>query len=252
MATQPQIAEQPEQDPLLRCAERINASLSGVFSRIDRLSQATLQIWRGLPSAPSARDMVAGVRPLIDKTLRDADGLLQGGGIILEPGTLQDKEMYAEWRCLNQAGRITQLALSFNRKSESYYDYRNMPWFTRPQQSGRSSITGPYIDLYGQDMNILTFTSPLHLDGRFIGIAGIDIISSRFEAILIAHLVRLPHEALIISEEDRVIAANSAGFVAGELFGQGGFHGGQSRRIEIGEGRARWGLIEYAKTGQTN
>jgi len=237
----------PEQDPLLRCALRINASLNRVFSRIDNIAQATLQIWQRLATTPSARDIVAGIRPLIDQTLHDADGQLQGGGIILEPGTLQDKAMYAEWRCLNQAGRITQLALSFNRKSESYYDYRNMPWFTRPQQTGRSSVIGPYIDLYGQDMNILTFSSPLHLDGRFIGIAGIDIISSRFEAILITHLLQLPHEALIISEEDRVIATNSADYLAGEILRQGSHHHAPSRRIAISPNHARWGVIEYGK-----
>ena len=80
----------------------------------------------------------------------------------------------------------------------------------RPKNTGSNVVVGPYVDLYGADMYIMTFSLPIHVDGRFVGIAGADIALHRFERILLSSLIKMENEALIVSEEGRIIAANTA------------------------------------------
>ncbi|MCP8465388.1 cache domain-containing protein [Pseudomonas sp. ZM23] len=60
-----------------------------------------------------------------------------------------------------------------------------MPWFARPRSTGRPSVVGPSVDLYGTDLYILVFFVPIQVDGRFIGVAGADIALHEFEAVLL-------------------------------------------------------------------
>ncbi|WP_027897346.1 cache domain-containing protein [Zestomonas thermotolerans] len=234
-----------QRDELFECAKRIDASLSNIFAGINELRDAAARLWQNLSSGqPSSRD-IATLRPLMDRRLTAARGLLQGTGVVLSPGVVQDKDLYLEWRHLNQLGRIAQLGLNFNRSSESFYDYRDKPWFAGPRDTGDSVVAGPYVDLYGQDMYILTFASPIRVDGRFVGIAGADVALNRFENVLVSSLVRLPHEALIVSDEGRVVAANTANWAVGDL-ARNAFERSSNpgRIVELGEGCARWSLVE--------
>ena len=40
------------------------------------------------------------------------------------------------------------------------------------QPTGERAITGPYVDYLCTDQYTLTFTAPLVVDGRFLGVAG--------------------------------------------------------------------------------
>lgn len=243
------MATERQKDEFIECAERINASLGNIFAHIDELIAAVTAIWYELPSRRLTTRDLSPLRPLIDSKLSNSRNGLQGSGMILDPGALEDKEMHSEWRHLNHAGRITPLSLNFNHSSESYYDYRDMPWFARPRDTGNSVVIGPYVDLYGQDMYILTFASPVFIEGHFIGIAGADVALSRLESILIPSLVRLPRETLIVSDEGRVIAANTANWSAGEMAtSRSGRLDGNYRSVELGA--ARWNLVEHQQPRQ--
>ena len=54
-------------------------------------------------------------------------------------------------------------------------------------------------------------------EGRFIGVAGADLPLHQIERVLIRSLMRLPQEALLVSAEGRVIAANTADWSTGDL-----------------------------------
>jgi hypothetical protein len=92
-------------------------------------------------------------------------------------------------------------------------------------------------------MYIMTFSLPIHVDGRFVGIAGADIALHRFERILLSSLIKMENEALIVSEEGRIIAANTANWTVGDMA-----HQAMNRQetgcrvIELGEA-ARTGLL---------
>ncbi|MNO50084.1 Methyl-accepting chemotaxis protein PctA [compost metagenome] len=234
-------------DELNECAARINVSIGNIFEQIATLADEVIRIHTSLADGgrPMTSADLAPLRPLIENNLTQPGSCMQGSGVVLQPGTLQDRDMHLEWRHLGKGGRVVPLSLNFNRRSESYYDYRDMPWFSGPQQSGHAAVAGPYIDLYGQDMYILTFAMPILADGQFLGIAGADIALNRFERVLAPRLMRMSHEALIVTEEGRVLAANTANWPAGELASHG-FGAAQAgcRSVELGDGSAHWTLVE--------
>lgn len=231
-------------EELNACAQRIDVSISNIFARIDTLAEAVESIWRDANGAPLSSSDLARLRPLIEGGLTQPGACVEGFGVVLQPGVLQDKEMYLEWRQLGPGGRTVPLCLNFNRRCENFYDYCAMPWFAIPRDSGRSSVVGPYVDLYGQDMYILTFSRPLQVDGRFLGVAAADIALNRFERVVTAKLMRLEHEALILSSEGRVVAANTANFIAGEIASFGFSTDAGCQRASLAEQSAHWTLVQ--------
>ena len=166
--------------------------------------------------------------------------------MVLEPGVLTDCDMYCEWRHLVGEGRPAQLDLNFNRSSESYYNYRDMPWFTQPRENGKSVVEGPFIDLYGQDAYILTFSQALFSKDSFIGIAGADVDLGRFERILVPSLLNLNHEALLVNESGRVLATNNTRWLPGERFQDPEAGLDTERHVTpLAQDTANWCLVEY-------
>lgn len=66
-------------------------------------------------------------------------------------------------------------------------------------------------------MYVLTFTMPIYVEGRFIGVAGLDLSLHNVERLLVKSLMRLDHEAVLVSAEGRVIASNTANWMVGDL-----------------------------------
>lgn len=231
-------------DELNECAQRIDVSIGNIFAQIGTLAEAVDRTWREAAGKPVSSQDLASLRPLIETCLTQSGACLQGCGVVLQPGVLQDREMYLEWRQLGSGGRAVPLSLNFNRRCENFYDYRDMPWFASPRDNGRSSVVGPYVDLYGQDMYILTFSSPILVDGRFIGVAAADIALNRFERVVTAKLMHLDNEALILSREGRVVAANTANFIAGEMASVGFATDAHCLRAPLAEQSAHWTLVQ--------
>lgn len=204
---------------LQTCVDSVAAAIDGVFARLQMLEQQVRRIWAAHDAATgvlSRRDFKA-LRPLIEGHLRTSCDGLQGTGVVLEPGVLPDADMYLEWHQIHPNGRTSPLDLNFNCSSDRYYNYCDMPWFSLPRSSGKRVVVGPYIDLYGQDMYVLTFAQPINIQGKFIGIAGADIALDRFETVLMRALLKLDHEALLLTGQGRVVTANTARFGVGEL-----------------------------------
>lgn len=230
------------------CLAGIALAVNSVFARLEQVEQDVRGIFQQKISAQqpvTSKDLKA-LRPLLARLLENQNDALQGIGVVLEPGVLDDSDMYIEWRQINANGRITSLDLNFNRSSESYYNYLEMSWFAQPRSKGECAIAGPYVDLYGQDMYILTFALPIHIQGRFIGVAGADVALVRFESILLQALMPLPQEAVLVSEQGRVIAANNSNYVTGELVRQALTAAEiECQTIELGYTGVHWSLLQY-------
>ncbi len=202
------------------CLRGIEAALDGVFDDIERIASELERLWErqaALGKVPASGDLKP-LRTLADDLLTRDNRWVLGTGVVLEPGVLADCDMFCEWRHLVGEGKPAQLDLNFNRSSDSYYNYRDMPWFTQPRETGHRVVEGPYIDLYGQDAYILTFARPLHCRGDFLGIAGADVHLGRFERILVPGLLQLAHDALLVNASGRVVASNTPRWLPGERF----------------------------------
>lgn len=210
---------QPNLHPLQACAQRINASIGNVFAQLNQLVDGVRALWEEAEAAgrqPCSRDLEV-LRPKIDAHLLESRSCAYGAGVVLEPGVLADQEMYLEWRRLVGQQKTVPLRLNFNQRSENFYNYLGMPWFRVPRETGRSTVASPYVDLYGSDMYVMTFTTPIMVGDRFIGVAGADVPLHSFERVLARSLVRLEQDALVLSADGRVIASNTADWSVGEL-----------------------------------
>jgi hypothetical protein len=125
--------------------------------------------------------------------------------------------MHLQWWCRTQKEAIQPLKLNLNSRSDRFYDYLHMPWYTRPQQTRRPSIEGPFVDLYGTEQYIVAFSLPIFFDDRFIGVAAADISLHSLEPLLVRSLMRISNEALLLNAEGRVLAANTSSWLAGDL-----------------------------------
>ncbi|MET4163372.1 hypothetical protein ABIE61_003236 [Marinobacterium sp. MBR-111] len=229
------------------CLDGIARAVSEVFERLEQIEQAVQQIFHRSTATGEglmAKDFRV-LRPLLDHHLNLTRTTLQGTGVVLEPGLLTDTEMHVEWRQISTNGHIVPLNLNFNRSSDYYYNYLDMAWFSQPRKQGRRMIAGPYVDLYGQDMYLLTFSLPIHIDGRFVGIAGADVALSRFESVLMRSLLHIGNDAMLVSEQGRVIAANNANYSAGELARQA-LNSPQIQRqiLDLGHEGVHWSLLQ--------
>lgn len=208
-----------DNDPLAVCARQLNSTVETIFNQVRPLVDATVELWtrvRAEGRQPAAKDLAL-LRPVIDEQLLATGAFGCGGGVIVEPGCMADREMHLEWWYLADGGKTLPLRPNFDRRRENFYDYTNMPWYARPRDSSSSCVEGPYVDLYGTNMYVLTFTMPIIVEGRFIGVAGLDLSLHNVEKMLIRSLLGLTNEAVLISTEGRVIASNTANWMVGDL-----------------------------------
>ncbi|MFQ6572299.1 PDC sensor domain-containing protein [Pseudomonas sp. UM16] len=208
-----------DNDPLSACAQQLDSTLGTIFSQVRQLVEETRVLWERILAEgrqPTARDL-ASLRPAIDQQLLATGAFGCGGGVIVEPNCLADREMHLEWWYLADGGKTLPLRPNFDQRRENYYDYTAMPWYSRPRDSGKSVVEGPYVDLYGTNMYVLTFTMPILVQGQFIGVAGLDLSLHNVERLLVRSLMRLEHEAVLISADGRVIASNTANWMVGDL-----------------------------------
>ena len=235
-----------ENPPLSACALQINSTLETLFSQVRQLVDETRDLWEQVLAEgrqPTVRDL-ASLRPAIDRQLLSNGTFGCGGGVIMEPGCLADREMHLEWWYLADGGKTLPLRPYFDLGRENFYDYTAMPWFSRPRSTGTRSVEGPYVDLYGTNMYVLTFTMPILVQGRFIGVAGLDVSLHNVERLLVRSLMRLEHEALLIAIDGRVIASNSANWMVGDLASKL-LHPlpEQGVRLALAESQAGWSLV---------
>ena len=93
-------------------------------------------------------------------------------------------------------------------------------------------------------MYVLTFTMPIVVDGRFIGVAGLDLSLHNVDRLLIRSLMRLEHEAVLIAVDGRVIASNSPNWMVGDLATKLLQPlSSQGERLALAEPEAGWSLV---------
>lgn len=204
---------------IVRCSESIRDAVESVFSALavleaearERLGAAGRKGRR-----PGASDLAA-LRPAIQNLLREQGDRFNGTGVVMAPNALVDAAFHLEWwqRAGDQGSR--PLRLNLDPRSESFYDYTLKPWFVIPRDKGHGTVMGPYVDLHCAGLYILTFTRPLTVSGEFVGVVGVDVPVAAFEQIAIPSLKHLGGEAVVVTSEGRVLAANTPTWAVGEM-----------------------------------
>ncbi|MEU3787286.1 hypothetical protein [Streptomyces sp900129855] len=202
-----------------RCSASIRDVVDSVYSALAVLeadARARLTAARRKGRKPATGDLAA-LRPAIHTLLRRQGDRFNGTGVVTAPGILADAAFHMEWWQRVDEQHSRPLRLNLDPRSESFYDYALKPWFVIPRDEGHGTVMGPYVDLHCAGLYILTFTRPLTVDGEFIGIVGADVPVAAFEQIVVPSLKHLGGEAVLITGEGRVLAANTPTWAVGEI-----------------------------------
>lgn len=183
---------------------------------------------------PARRDL-SGLGEFLRETLRHHGAAMDGVGVATTADYLEDSPYWLEWWRFDRDRELEFVAHTLNPTHDVFYDYASRPWFSVPVSSGEATVTGPYVDFGGTNTYTVTLALPVAVEGRIVGVAGADIHAAHFEE----HL--LPgsgprRTAVLVSEDDRVIASNSADQLPGDRLDLGSGRGWRAVPVELGPG----------------
>jgi hypothetical protein len=209
-------------DPVL--ATRATSLLTGITLRIEQVLARVTDIGAAAESIAAAtqvagpplrRDDFSPLRPLVAELLRAQTGLAAGAGIVLAPGTLADAPRCIEWWWADQQAQVSKLHVDLDPESAEFYDYTTTEWYREPERTGQPSVAGPYVDFICTRQYTFTLAAPIRYAGRFIGVAGADILAAQVERLVLPGLADLGCTAVLASAHGRVIASTSTSLPPG-------------------------------------
>jgi hypothetical protein len=151
--------------------------------------------------------------PLLHETLATLPAGVDGTGVVVAEGLLEDAPLHLEW--WRRSGR---LEVTYDPEDPASFDYPQAEWFAVPRDRGVPWIAGPFVDSGGTNRHLCTYSVPVHdREGRFLGIAGADLRVGHVERVARKALAAVGAPAALVNREGRVIAATEPGVAAGTL-----------------------------------
>lgn len=186
------------------------------LSRLAEDSAIAMNLARGKRAMLSARDLKS-TGPAAERFL-DKHPEHEAAGIILRPGMV-GPEGEIEWWKRDVDGSFRTILFSLTPHTAGFYDFETLEWFSNVVNTGRPTLTGPYVDYAGMDKYILTTTVPLRDGDHIIGAAGSDIEMRALEPALMPLLRQIKADAAIVNQHDRIVLGNSGRFLVGNRLG---------------------------------
>lgn len=163
-----------------------------------------------------ARADLAAIRGRLQDCLRRPEPAMDGIGVAMAVDYLEDSPYWLEWWRRARGEELEFVAHSLNPHRDAFYDYSSRGWFTAPAASGKTTVTGPYVDVGGTNAYTVTLSLPLFAGGGFAGVAGADISAAWFERFLLGPGRQL-RPVVLANAALRVIASSSADYLPGDL-----------------------------------
>jgi hypothetical protein len=201
--------------PDTAAVEAVTAIADHAFALVDEISKRAVSAFTE-HAKPSRVDLV-GFDDLVMGVLAGPGESIQGGGFVAAVGALSDTQWWLEWFLKGTDGKPHRLAAETDPAGENFYDYEVLPWFFVPRDTGRRHITGPYVDYVCTDDYTLTFTAPVHVDGRFVGVAGADIRVEDAEQVIRPVLRKVTTPTAVVNAHGRIVCSNSPLHLTGTL-----------------------------------
>jgi Cache domain len=201
--------------------------LAGITALIERVLASVTEVAEAMTSVAAAaragrrplrRADLAALRPLVAQVLARHRGFAAGAGVVLAPDALADAPRCIEWWWTDQG--IGQLEVDLDPTSAEFYDYTTTEWYREPARTGQPCIAGPYVDYICTHKYTFTVSVPVVDDGRFVGVAGADILADEVERMLLPGLSMLGRangRAVLVSGDGRVIASGTASILPGTV-----------------------------------
>lgn len=194
--------------PLEACAEQVSEYFRAVFDEVAVLGERLAEVCAR--EIVTAAEVNAVALPLTRDML--ARHPLYGGGYVAAPGFLADHHLYLAWWQGDDRQLLAQSAVP---SSGDPVDYSRLEWYRTPTTTGRSHVTGPFVDYVCSDEYILTATAPLVVDGRVVGVVGADTLLETFEKLMLPG-VRAA-DATLVNHYRRVVVSSDPRVPTGRL-----------------------------------
>jgi Cache domain len=201
--------------------------LAGISAAIERVLASVMEVGEAMTALAAAarsgrrplrRTDLAALRPLVAEVLARHRGFAAGAGVVLAPGALEEVPRDIEWWWAG--GGPGQLEVDLDPGSAEFYDYTTTEWYREPARTGQPWVAGPYVDYICTHKYTFTVSAPVADEGRFLGVAGADILAAEVERMLLPGLARA-HPAVLVSGSGRVIASSIASIAPGVVLPPG-------------------------------
>lgn len=195
-----------------RLAEQASQPLEPIYALLGRIAEVVLR--SRPPRAALTEAHFSGLQRMLAELLHQERGVW-GMGFIAAPFVVEGRERYLAWWQRHE-DRVARLRLNFDPTSVDVYDYLQMDWYQLALRGQARVAYGPYVDYSGSDMYTITATIPIVADdGTFLGVAGADLVVGDVERKLLEVLRQTSEDAVVVSTERRVIAANTPRWIVG-------------------------------------
>jgi hypothetical protein len=171
----------------------------------------------GRRSSLTTKDLFA-VKAAAEEFL-DKHRACEGAGVVIQPGIV-GAEGAVEWWIRATDDTTRRLLVTLTPQTAGFYDFETLEWFRNVVDTGRPTLTGPYVDYLGMDKYIITTTVPFRLDEKIIGAAGCDIEIRSLESALMPLLRRIDDDAALVTNTGRILLGNSGRFLVGNRVGE--------------------------------
>ncbi|MFC8507586.1 cache domain-containing protein [Streptomyces sp. NPDC057411] len=195
--------------------DRVRETLEDVFAAVTATRVDTAALLGSPGRRPVSADLAA-LRPGLHGRLATQD-LVSGVGFVAAPGLLADVPAWLEWWQRGPDGGVRPLLLDLDPAHSAYSDYTHWDWYALPRETGQRAVAGPYVDYLCSDEYSLTLSAPVHVEGRFVGVAAADVYLRHFEAAVLPVLQALPDPARLVNARGRVAASTDPCHLAGSL-----------------------------------
>ena len=212
-------------------AARAAAIVSQYFSApIASLEATASQLGSELAAAGklgplSSQQLDALVEPHALATVALPDITIYGAGFIAAVGLLTDERNHLSWWQGEDPKRLLLAAQSVNKE---HIDYSELEWFRVPMETGRGHVAGPYVDYLCSDEYTITIAAPVHIDGDFVGVAGLDLLIDSVERQLLPKLAELGDKVTLVNSVGRVVISTDPRHATGDAV-RGGTLAGLAR-----------------------
>lgn len=98
-----------------------------------------------------------------------------------------------------------------------FYDYSTAPWWPGNDADEKIHTSHAYVDAFGANEYLVTFSKRVMSNGRMAGVAAVDILVRGLQAGFDPFLRSLPSNTCIVDQNEVVIATNTASLIGGML-----------------------------------
>lgn len=198
--------------------DALSAMIDDVFAQVRSVHDRLAECFVIFADDPLTRRDVASIQPLLKAELRAGAPLLRGTGVALAPALLMDAQLWIDWWVIDSAGTVSATVFDFDPRSLDFYDYTTAEWYLAPRRGEDRSLVGPYVDFSGLNDYIVTATTPVSVDGRFVGVAGADLRVDEIERRLYTANRHFGGELVVVNSSERIVASTSTRYIVGSVF----------------------------------